>query len=339
MKRLTSVVLASVFVFAGSLCAGDYHTGATLNCSECHVMHYSQSHDYNGGSFTALGPDGPYEYLLRNAVNDLCLTCHNGNISPPDVLASQTGSVVRQAGALNRDDVAPYHDEYGHTLGATDDPPGNDGSWSPDATEGLICVDCHQPHGYGGPTDNPYRNLSPSSGGGFHASVTYSVATNDSSADVYEISAAGYSVDNVWFNEPDQTNSGYATWCKSCHTDFHGAKGGPEVGGATGEEWVRHPQADADIGILGGGHSSAGVFAGDSTKTNWVKVMTATENWEPSDPANVTDHTPSCFTCHKAHGNQNAFGLVFMEPTGTVTEEGTASGQYVDLCKQCHVQG
>jgi hypothetical protein len=256
-------------------------------------------------------------------VNDLCLTCHDGQTFAPDVLANKTGSAIRQAGALNRDNVAPYLDTHGHTLGTFDMAPGG------------------QPHGYGGPTPNPYRNLSPFSGGGFHPSVTYAVGTNDPNADVFERLAGGanhYDISNIDFNEPDPTNSGYATWCKTCHTDFHGAKGGPEVGGASGEEWVRHPQADADIGFIGGGHSSAEVFA-DSLKTNWVKVMTATGNWTPSDPVDVTDHTPSCFTCHKGHGNQNTFGLIFMEATGTVTEEGTASGQYVDLCHQCHVQG
>jgi hypothetical protein len=341
MRKASLVILALVFGIAGSANAGDYHFGSTLNCAECHVMHYSQSHGYSGGgTFTSLGPDGPYEYLLRNHVNDLCLTCHDGQTFAPDVLANNTGSAVRQAGALNMDDVAPYLDEHGHTLGSFDVAPG--GTWAADSTgQGLECTNCHQPHGYGGPTANPYRNLSPTSGGGFHASVTYAVGTNDAGMDVFERVGSGvnhYDVSNVDFNEPDATDSGYATWCKTCHTNFHGAKGGAEVGGATGEEWVRHPQADADIGALGGGHSSAEVFA-DSTKTNWVKVMTATENWTPDAAAQVTDHTPSCFTCHKGHGNQNPFGLIYMEPTGTITEEGTASGQYTDLCKQCHVQG
>jgi hypothetical protein len=48
--------------------------------------------------------------------------------------------------------------------------------------------------------------------------------------------------------------------------------------------------------------------------------------------------TPSCFSCHKSHGNQNGFGLIFMAGTGTVTEEGDG-GVYKSLCKQCHVQG
>ncbi len=35
-----------------------------------------------------------------------------------------------------------------------------------------------------------------------------------------------------------------------------------------------------------------------------------------------TELTPSCMSCHKSHGNQNAFGLIYMVGTGTVTEQG-----------------
>jgi len=67
-----------------------------------------------------------------------------------------------------------------------------------------------------------------------------------------------------------------------------------------------------------------------------VQVMSASGVWDP--PA--ADNTPSCMSCHKSHGNQNAFGLIYMSGTGTVTEEGDVNGtQSKDLCKQCHVQG
>jgi len=343
------LALAIVAFASGPVIAGDYHQGATLICSDCHTMHSSQQHGYNAngtGIFTPIGGTGPYHYLLRNHINDLCLSCHDGQTFAPDVLEANTGTTVRQAGALNRDGTAPYYNSTGHTLDSTDTPPG--GTWTPDPVDGLLCTDCHYPHG-GRSGQNPYRNLSqsPGNGGGITA-PTYAVATNDTTKDVFERNApASYDIADIDFNEPDQTKSAYATYCKGCHTDFHGAIGGAELGG-TGtppEEFVRHPTAGVDIGALGGGHSSKSMFAYGSrtnatTKLNWVKVMTATENWEPNVDTDVTDHTPSCFTCHKGHGNQNAFGLVYMNAlSGAKTEEGTSGGTYRNLCNQCHAQG
>jgi cytochrome c553 len=206
----------------------------------------------------------------------------------------------------------------------------------------LNCTSCHHQHGYGAGVDNPYRNLTPQPGNYGYPNtyaLTYAIGTNDVLMDVYEIVDSGanhYSYDNIHFNQPDPTGSALANWCKGCHTLFHGAKGSTEMGGADGDEWLRHPQADAVIGTLGGGHSSASVFTEDGV---WPKVMTNTNNWEPTDPADVTDHTPSCFSCHKAHGNQNAFGLLFLG-SGDITEEGTDDGvSFVQTCSQCHVQG
>lgn len=355
MKRdslalLGLVVLGLIVFTAGPALAGHYHKGATLQCGECHVMHFSQQHGYNadgGGLFTPLGTTGgPYHYLLRNEINDLCLTCHNGQTFAPDVLEVNTGTMVRQAGALNRAGTAPYYTSTGHTLDTTDTAPG--GTWAPDATHGLTCVDCHGPHGRGGPTvANPYRNLNPAAGGlSTFDPPSYAYVTNDLTKDVFERAVTHFSVDDVDFNEPDQTKSAFGNWCNSCHNSFHGGPGSTNTGGPLGEEFERHPTAGVDIGGVGGGHSSAAVFAtatrtgpGPGPKINWVKVMTATENWKPDTTAEVTDHTPSCMSCHKGHGNQNAFGLIQMNPlSGAVTEEGTAGGTYKHLCAQCHTQ-
>jgi hypothetical protein len=121
--------------------------------------------------------------------------------------------------------------------------------------------------------------------------------------------------------------------CKGCHTNFHGIEGGPEVGGSATGDWVRHPNADANIGELGGGHSSLTTFAG---RVNRVKVMSNSGVWDP--PA--ADVTPSCMSCHKSHGNQNSFGLIYMSGTGTISEQGDTDGSTAkQLCKQCHRQG
>jgi hypothetical protein len=340
MKRLLGVlgVLALAVCLPIGAVAGDFHTGATLVCSDCHVMHFSQQHGYNAdgtGNFTALGGTAQH-YLLRNEVNDLCLTCHNGSSFAPDVLGSNANSYVREAGALNR----PSHGEglgtTGHTLDSTDPAPGSNPEWS--AEDGLECANCHFPHG----SATGYRNLAGNPGNystqsRSYANVTYATGTNDLTKDVYQIAAGPmathYSVDNVFYNEPaapTKAESAYAFYCKGCHTDFHGDKGGTEMGGATGEEWLRHPSSNANIGGLTGGHSSLTTF---TSRVNKVKVMSASGTY----PA--ADNTPSCFSCHKSHGNQNAFGLVFMSGTGAVDEEGDDGTTVKQMCKQCHVQG
>jgi len=319
--------------------AGDFHRNATLVCSDCHTMHFSQQHGYAAdgtGFFTPVGGAGPHHYLLRNEVNDLCLTCHNGSSFAPDVLGANTNAYVREAGALNRPTSGEGLAATGHTLDATDPAPGSNPAWS--STTGLECTNCHFPHGGAN-----YRNLAGNQGnysslGRTHSAVTYNeVPGLDLTKDVYQVAAAPmathYAVSNVFYNEPARPTYGesaYAYWCKGCHTDFHGAQGGTEVGGATGEEWLRHPNAVANIGALGGGHSSLATF---TSRTNKVKVMSASGTY----PA--ADNTPSCFSCHKSHGNQNAFGLIYMSGTGTVDEEGDDGTAARQLCKQCHVQG
>ena len=64
-----------------------------------------------------------------------------------------------------------------------------------------------------------------------------------------------------------------------------------------------------------------------------------------------TDAQPGCVSCHKAHGNQNPFGLVFLNRNATSVDEqgGYGTGQtemangygvgYRNLCGQCHSQG
>ena len=347
--RPVLILISGVVLCSGLLPAGDFHSGSTLICSDCHVMHASQSHGYadNGARMPVVGLSaGPHEYLLRREVNDLCLVCHDGQPFIADVLEANINTGTRQAGALNRGD-APYFEATGHTLGSQDLAPGDlAGDYVP-GPGGLDCVNCHNPHGYGGSTADPYRNLAPLGGFG-SGSVSYAVGTNDPSKDVFERTVARYEPGNVDLNEPDPAASGFASWCANCHGEFHGAVGGGEIGGGATGEFVRHPAAGVDIGALGEGHSSLDVYLDGSdpltTKVNYVKVMTALEewpvngtHWTPTGPAD--DLTPTCITCHKGHGNLNAFGLIYMGDTGTVTDEGTAGGSYNDLCRQCHVQG
>jgi hypothetical protein len=291
---------------------------------------------------------------LRNEINALCLSCHDNSTLYPDVLQSHGVSTVRQAGALNL--LTPTESDYpttaGHTLGSTAVAPG--GTWAGAAPGGLNCVNCHAAHGGGGffgPqwANGSYRNL-----GGygtaipFGVGITYAIGTNDLGLSVFEDAPKAYDVSQITFNEPDPDGSQYADVCQACHTEFHGAAGGSEIGGAIPtsgsntteyEEFIRHPNLTSNIGAIGGGHSNLTDFV---ARTNQVHVMSPTGQRAGSYDGTDMGLTPSCMSCHKGHGNKNPFGLIYMVGNGTaVTEEGdgnTSAGAR-DLCQQCHVQG
>ncbi len=315
---------------------GEYHYGATLICSDCHTMHYSQQHDYSGGPAPPLGGGGPFKFLLRSQDSDVCLTCHDGQTFAPDVYGANTGTYVRQAGAITTGSN-PFENWKGHTLNITATPPGGTMNIK------LQCYNCHDKHG-----NSNFRNLN-----GVITPITYAKGTNDTTKDVFLRSwvlgqiSTNYSVGNVDFNEPNTNQSAYGRFCKGCHTDFHGQKGDSNMGGSSGVEWLRHPTAGANIGAVGGEHSSLDTF---KNRLYRVQVMSPSGNWGTQGQAwgaAPNDLTPSCMSCHKAHGNQNPFGLIYLKGTGTITEEGDADGNAAassgggarNLCKQCHVQG
>lgn len=361
MKRILVLAAAMVFVFVMAAMAGEYHTGESLSCYQCHVMHYSQSHGYGyTHDVDFLGTDGPYNYLLRDHVNNLCLQCHdeaNGGHNLDVYQADGTYPAGnRQAGFLNR--VGDVNTEDGHTLDYTGTVPGaHDGEWQPDAVEGLKCTDCHQQHGYFGddpaapdPIKGQYRNLIVNPGNvpyGEYRYVTYdkfddavypnpAFDVNWRSTNIHDELTANQ-VDYIDFYEPDQTASHYGAWCQSCHTDFHGNSGDAWMHNADG--WLRHPTAEANIGgMTGGGYSSLEDFA---THLYRPQVMSSTGDWGTQGSewlSPPTDLTPSCFTCHKAHGNGNAFGLIYMTGTAPRSENGDGADAK-EICKICHVQG
>jgi len=176
-------------------------------------------------------------------------------------------------------------------------------------------------------------------------------------------------------------------FCGSCHSAFHGKDSNaadlgtgpnswtPGMGGATATgtsytNWLRHPTGMAEIGgttadLTGtGGESSLmnkylGKNIGQTTPPtpnfSRVKVYATVQTVsDTADPATLTmtGAVPGCVSCHKAHGNDNPFGLVFLARGATagavtITENGGfAAGQTQNfavgqrnLCGQCHSQG
>lgn len=374
---LFSAALAVLTLLPAAGPSGEYHTGDSLKCYDCHTMHFSESqgaapNDPFGTGTPERFPltSGPNPFLLRQPQNNICLSCHDGQASAPDVRGANSNPSPlegREAGALTTGS-APYENWKGHTLFSTDPPPGYNptlvglGNWYTGTTWGLKCIHCHVQHATGA----PYRNLGPYALGPSLANFqpTYVIgATNDLTKDVWinlpsYTAGSGnpavfnpyYSRASIFFNRNDGTVGGLKTsnkmgsFCATCHANFHGGPANANIGASPGrlDGFLRHPTAQVTIGAASaqgyGGHSSLTRFVANTTK---VKVLT-------SDHAAYSDATPGCITCHKAHGNQNPFGLILLSRNATsVGEEGGwASGQtqnvatgYRNLCGQCHGQG
>ena len=326
--------------------AGDHHTQESLRCSDCHVMHFSQQHGYQwdgSGSFIPFGGPGPNRALLRNGVNDLCLSCHDGSPFATDVLdAANTGSqagAVRLGGYLSRLGLAGFP-ENGHTLDSVESAAGSNPDWSPDDENefggGLSCVNCHAPHGTPGaghPTGHQYRNLRSDPGNGSGLWVTYNDTTpglNDLSRDVFLRRYNAYDEADVDWNEPNPTDSAIARWCGGCHSFVHDndlTGSGSGLGGTPGI-LQEHPVFDENL--------EGEILDLYNTHTNKVKVMSEVGFWDPASG----DVTPTCITCHRGHGNGNPDGLIYRSGTGLLTEDGDSNGSNLDhLCGQCHAEG
>ena len=346
-----------------------YHTGDTLVCYNCHTMHFSQTQGkspddpYGTGSNIQypLVPPGPHPYLLNAPQNSICLSCHDGNASAPDVSGANSNASPnegRQAGALTTGS-APYDSWKGHTLGATDSPPGYNpnlvglGSWYTGTTYGLKCIHCHEYHANAG----SYRDLGPNAlgatAGNFRPGFVVS-PTNDTTKDVWiKIDPATYtagsgsaalfnpyySAANINFNRIDDTvgslknSNKMGSFCATFHADLHGGPGNINIGASPGvlDGFLRHPTAQVTIGSSTfSDHSSLTLFQG---KANKVKVFT-------TDYSSYYNAVPGCVSCHKAHGNKNPFALIYMGDTGVIGEEGTMTSDpragIQALCGQCH---
>ncbi len=370
--------------------SGEWHSGTNNVCYDCHTMHFSQTHNWDGSAPVSmvaqqngnwLGASGPNQFLLKAPANQLCLACHDGQTFAPDVLGANSNaspSQGRQAGALNTAALgAPYDQWKGHTLDSTATPPG----WNPaavaapptwyNAAGGLECISCHAQHG---PT-TAYRNLGPYSLGASAANFRPTYEINpynygfDLSKDVW-IHVSGYAPNtgsaatfnpfydsaNILFYRNDvtvgitKTSNRMDTFCGGCHGDFHGGPADTNIGATAAalDGFLRHPTSQVTIGDSAaqgyGGHSSLSRFQANTTKVKVYSSTYVTGGFSPT----YADATPGCVSCHKAHGNQNPFGLIFLNGNAaSVGEEGGyAAGQttdlaqgYRNLCGQCHVQG
>ncbi|MEK7775311.1 MAG: cytochrome c3 family protein [Candidatus Zixiibacteriota bacterium] len=310
-----------------------YHYGATLTCSQCHVMHASQQHPNEGQS--AGDPFGPFPQsftpntsLLKAADPvALCLTCHDNVTGIPDVVNEDAnGLAERSAGHFGSPGV---NNPKGHKLDyglKTDD-------WElcmrchfggTFTTASVTCIDCHNPHGNGRP-----RNLQWASYPG--GEPQFGLLQNPGATGMakYERANVGYGTDNTE-NLREVTNM-----CIDCHHVFTGQSyNDPNNDGIHS----LHPSYDSERGDPN--NIAQGVAKGSVDVPHWEDGTGAGFVFTPrlrfvNDGATdfVSSHVVDasangvlCLSCHKAHGGDNAFGLLWNPQTG-INGEG---------CEQCH---
>ena len=359
------VVLAILALAAFPVLAGEWHTGQNNLCADCHTMHNSMAHTWNGtGSVSVgtpaadgnwVGPVGPAgNYLLKaQDPNALCLACHDNQTFAPDVLGSAktaNDATNRSAGYLNETGDAIEHG--GHTLGWIGTAPG--GTFVTDATHGLECINCHTQHGRGG----YYRNLGPRTIPGGDA-PRYAIAGRNP----MDVTTAGYPQDltaaaayatsaiDIYIDAPGYTpnTSNFAAFYETANVKYlhrNALVGGIE--NASGTQCMAchgsfHGAPDsANIGgeVNGAGYDKfnrhpvggvrLGVLGGGHSATPASRYANAASlsrvKVYADDQTTFADAAPGCISCHKAHGNGQPFGLVFANRTdATMTEEGTAS--------------
>ncbi len=318
---------ASLALLQGAL-AGDFHQYGSLVCSDCHVMHYSESHSVTGGAPSTtvpLGSGGPFPKLLRQDESQLCLACHDGRTDAPDVLgANSAGTFARAAGALSKvGDTGTYAEGNGHSLGSTAAPPG--GTWTGNQAGGLQCKHCHDVHG-----NAYYRNLTPNPGTATGKFVTYLIgATYSGTAAVQQIAVAPlathYSVGNILYRQTKMgtTDFGMSQWCSGCHGDYYVTSS--TTGGHHTTDNLTMAQA---------------VTNGIVDPVNWFsalasRVPVVSSSGIVPGTSGTSDNQVSCGTCHKAHGSEHPYGLVYDDATTAALEDGTSQTQ---TCQQCHNQ-
>ena len=361
----TLLVIAALPAMAGTttpVTNANYHYSQNMNCSDCHSMHASAHNNLTDGSaitapnstisspndainpyYPAPNPGAGRSSLLK--ADDVCETCHKDQTFAPDVYGDNMNGYIRSAGGVREKGESGG----GHVIGGTNAAPGYKSdviNYFPAGSK-LECVSCHSPHGGTG-----FRNLVPygmSGSPGYSAAnvkptVTKAAAFSPSTdvtilgGDTYVFGsglAKYYARDQVVYARSATAIGPYNGasssnrldhFCGVCHGNFHGGdKVNPDnvsQGGSASSAFLRHPTGLVTIGSF----STPGAAAN-------LKV------YQAAAAQNAATDSPGCVSCHKSHGNNNPFALIFPAMTVKDTTEEGDGGAYRNLCNSCHGMG